>query len=62
MSRTPREALAARHAPLVASIARRFLGRGAEYDDLFQLGMIGLLKAIEKAIERETERRLREKE
>jgi len=47
MSRTPREALAARHAPLVASIARRFLGRGAEYDDLFQLGMIGLLKAID---------------
>ncbi len=34
------------HSPLVKSIVRRFRGRGAEYDDLFQLGSIGLLKAI----------------
>ena len=35
------------HTPLVWSIVRRFLGRGAEAEDLFQLGSIGLLKAIE---------------
>ncbi len=32
--------------PLVKSIVRRYRGRGVEYDDLFQLGSIGLLKAI----------------
>lgn len=31
---------------LVKSIVRRFLNRGYEYEDLFQLGSIGLLKAI----------------
>ena len=31
---------------LVRSIAVRFVGRGAEYDDLYQLGMIGMLRAI----------------
>lgn len=33
---------------LVASIAARFSGRGVEYDDLFQVGCLGLLKAIER--------------
>lgn len=33
---------------LVWSIARRFTGRGTELQDLYQLGMIGLLKAIER--------------
>ncbi len=33
---------------LVHSIVRRFLGRGHEAEDLFQLGAIGLVKAIEK--------------
>ena len=32
--------------PLVWSVARRFFGRGCEPEDLFQLGSIGLLKAI----------------
>ncbi len=32
--------------PLVHSIARRFLDRGLEYDDLLQIGSLGLLKAI----------------
>ncbi len=32
--------------PLVKSIAKRFLDRGTDFDDLFQLGMIGLIKAI----------------
>ncbi len=34
------------NAPLIKSIIRRFKGRGIEYDDLFQLGCIGFLKAI----------------
>lgn len=32
---------------LVWSVARRFLGRGAEPDDLYQLGCLGFLKAVE---------------
>lgn len=31
---------------LVWSVARRFFGRGVEPDDLYQLGCVGLLKAI----------------
>lgn len=34
------------NAPLVKSILRRYKNKGVEYDDLFQLGCIGLLKAI----------------
>ncbi len=33
---------------LVWSIVRRFAGRGHEMEDLFQIGSIGLLKAIDK--------------
>ncbi len=32
--------------PLVKSIAKRFLDRGTDFDDLVQIGMIGLIKAI----------------
>lgn len=32
--------------PLVKSIAKRFIDRGADFDDLMQIGMIGLIKAI----------------
>ena len=32
---------------LIWSVARRFFGRGVEPDDLFQLGCVGFLKAIE---------------
>lgn len=31
---------------LVRSVVKRYLGRGAEYDDLYQLGCVGLVKAI----------------
>lgn len=31
---------------LVRNIVQKFLGRGVEYDDLYQLGMIGLLRAV----------------
>ena len=33
---------------LIYSVARRFLGRGVEMEDLFQIGSIGLLKAVDK--------------
>ena len=33
---------------LVHSIVRRFMGRGYEAEDLFQIGCIGLVKAIQK--------------
>lgn len=32
--------------PLVASISKKFLNRGYEYEDIFQIGSIGLVKAI----------------
>ena len=32
---------------LIWSVARRFIGRGTESDDLYQLGCLGFLKAIE---------------
>ncbi len=34
--------------PLVLAISKRYIGRGADYDDLRQLGAIGLLKAIRR--------------
>ena len=33
---------------LVRSIVHRFTGRGYEWDDLFQIGCIGLIKAVER--------------
>lgn len=33
---------------LVYSVAKRFTGRGVEMEDLFQIGSIGLLKAVDK--------------
>ena len=33
---------------LIYSVAKRFLGRGVEMEDLFQIGSIGLLKAVDK--------------
>ncbi len=32
---------------LVHSIAKKFIGRGADYDDLFQSGCVGLIKAVD---------------
>lgn len=32
--------------PLVSSLSKKFLNRGYEYDDIFQIGCIGLVKAI----------------
>ena len=41
------ETLVQENAGLIWSVARRFVGRGAESDDLYQLGCLGFLKAIE---------------
>ena len=41
------EDLVTENAGLIWSVARRFLGRGAEPDDLYQLGCLGFLKAVE---------------
>lgn len=32
--------------PLVSSISKKFLNRGYEYEDIFQIGSIGLIKAV----------------
>lgn len=41
------ERLVEENSGLIWSVARRFFGRGTEPDDLYQLGCIGFLKAIE---------------
>ena len=43
-----RDTLVEKNIGLVHSIVRRFLNRGVEAEDLFQIGSIGLLKAIDK--------------
>lgn len=41
------ERLVTENAGLIWSVARRYLGRGTEADDLYQLGCLGFLKAVE---------------
>ena len=41
------ETLIQENAALVWSVAKRFLGRGVEPDDLYQLGCLGFIKAVE---------------
>ncbi len=43
-----KEYVVSKNIGLVWSIVRKFLNRGTEADDLFQIGCIGLVKAIEK--------------
>ena len=43
-----REKLIVENMGLIWSIVKRFAGRGYEQEDLFQIGTIGLLKAIDK--------------
>ena len=45
--RTASERLITENTGLIWSIARRYFGRGVEPDDLFQLGCVGFLKAVE---------------
>jgi len=42
-----REVLLKENSGLIWSVARRFIGRGAESDDLYQLGCLGFLKAVD---------------
>lgn len=41
-----KEELVKENSRLIYSIAKRFLGRGYDMDDLYQLGAIGLIKAV----------------
>ena len=41
------EQLVTENAGLIWSVARRYLGRGTEADDLYQLGCLGFLKAVD---------------
>ena len=43
-----REVLIEKNLGLVHHIVKRFLGRGYDPEDLFQIGSIGLLKAVDK--------------
>ena len=45
--RTASEVLVQENAALIWSIARRYMGRGVESDDLYQLGCLGFIKAVE---------------
>jgi RNA polymerase sigma-B factor len=43
-----REELIVQWIPLVRSLARRYAGPRERFDDLFQVGMIGLIKAVDR--------------
>ncbi len=43
-----RDELVRLHLPLVEHFARRFLNRGEPFDDLLQVGTIGLIKAVDR--------------
>lgn len=46
--REARDLLVTENMGLIWSIVRRFTGRGYELEDLFQIGSIGLIKAVDK--------------
>lgn len=46
-TKSEREEFIEKNLPLVHSICKRFVGRGIEYDDLYQAGCIGLIKATD---------------
>src|SRR5256885_13051457 len=43
-----RDRLIEMHVPLVEYLARRFAGRGEQLADLSQVGMVGLIKAVDR--------------
>ena len=43
-----REELIENNLGLVHAVVKRFIGRGLDPEDLFQIGVIGLIKAIDK--------------
>lgn len=44
----PQHHLIKENLPLVKALARRYVGRTEEYEDLVQVGTIGLIKAIDR--------------
>jgi RNA polymerase sigma factor (sigma-70 family) len=48
LAKPERDRLVEAHMPLVHSVARRFAGHGAEFEDLVQVGAVGLLAASER--------------
>lgn len=44
---TAKELLVTENSGLIWSVAKRFIGRGTEADDLYQLGCLGFLKAVD---------------
>ena len=45
--RTPQSGMLLENSGLIWSVARRYFGRGVDSEDLYQLGCVGFLKAIE---------------
>ena len=45
--REAKETLVSENTGLIWAVVRRFMGRGTEADDLFQLGCLGFLKAVD---------------
>jgi RNA polymerase sporulation-specific sigma factor len=43
-----KEELILTNSPLIKSVLRRYIGKGVDYDDLYQLGCLGFVKAINK--------------
>lgn len=41
-----KEVIIVENTPLVKSIVKRYLGKGVEFEDLFQIGIVGLIKAM----------------
>ena len=41
-----KEKLINENSPLIKSVIKRFINKGIEYEDLYQLGSLGFLKAI----------------
>ena len=46
-TKTKREEKIKENINLVHACARRFMGRGIDYDDLFQIGCVGLIKSVD---------------
>lgn len=42
-----KEILVTENAGLIWSVSRKFIGRGVEFDDLYQLGCLGFIKAVD---------------
>ena len=42
-----KEQLVLENAGLIWSVTKRFIGRGVESDDLYQLGCLGFIKAVD---------------